>query len=194
MSDRSPESRLEEFSAAIERSRRLVAESRALISRVQKGSTDLSFDTFQQLLTKVGIREALTYLLRLTDYRYIGIFRFQDGKANAAVHVDRHALGILSIEEVPDTAAFCCYVRDSNGPFVTVDSMFDPRTSEHVAREAVRSYCGVPVMDPEGRLLGTLCHYDAVPRDPEQLDLELLLQVASALAQPGRLPPYPAKR
>ena len=38
-------------------------------------------------------------------------------------------------------------------------------------------------MTPEGEILGTLCYYDQVPRDPAQLDLELMLRVASSLAQ-----------
>lgn len=48
-------------------------------------------------------------------------------------------------------------------------------------------------MDPDGDLIGTLCHYDLLPRDPEQLDLELLLQAASALSAPGVVPPYPSR-
>ena len=46
-------------------------------------------------------------------------------------------------------------------------------------------------MDASGEILGTLCHYDLVPRNPEQIDLELIIQVASALAQGGHVPPYP---
>ena len=60
-----------------------------------------------------------------------------------------------------------------------------------MARDAVPAYCGVPILTPEGELIGTLCHYDLVPRDPQQLDLELLLQVAVALSKPGLVPPYP---
>ena len=35
----------------------------------------------------------------------------------------------------------------------------------HPARETILSYCGVPVMNELGVILGTLCHYDVVPRD-----------------------------
>jgi hypothetical protein len=47
-------------------------------------------------------------------------------------------------------------------------------------------------MDSEGTLLGTLCHYDLVPRDPSTIDLELMLQVASTLARRDLVPPYPS--
>jgi hypothetical protein len=49
----------------------------------------------------------------------------------------------------------------------------------------------VPLMDSAGTLLGTLCHYDLVPRDPKQVDLELMLNVASFLTLGGHVPPYP---
>ena len=153
--------------------------------------TAVAFSVFSRLLETDGLRAALYSLLRLTDYRFISIFRFQDGMATSAVHVDREDLASMQAGEVPDTATYCCYVRDGNGAFVTADALLDPRTVNHVAREAVRSYCGIPILDPEGGLIGTLCHYDFAPRDPEQLDLELLLQAASAIERSGLVPPYP---
>ncbi len=63
--------------------------------------------------------------------------------------------------------------------------------TEHAARQTVRSYWGLPVMTPEGEVLGTLCLYDEVPRDPGQVDLALMVEVASTLEQKGLVPPYP---
>jgi GAF domain-containing protein len=153
--------------------------------------TAVALSVFNKLQASDGIRPALYSLLRLTNYRYLSIFRFKDGKATSAVHVDRENLALLQADEVPDTATYCCYVRDSHQTFVTADALTDARTRQHVAREVVRSYCGVPILTPEGELLGTLCHYDLVPRDPEQLDLDLLVRAASVLARSGRVPPYP---
>lgn len=153
--------------------------------------TQACFQRFSQVLNATGARDALAYLLRLSDYRFIGIFRFQGGKANAAIHYDRENPADLTATEVPDIATYCCYVRDGNGVFATANSLTDTRLDQHLAREAVLAYCGVPVMDPSGRLLGTLCHYDSVPRDPAQLDMELLIQVAVALERGGHVPPYP---
>ena len=55
-----------------------------------------------------------------------------------------------------------------------------------------RSYrhCGIPILDAEGVILGTLCHYDVVPRDLEQIDLLLMLSVASALARGNHVRPH----
>ena len=150
------------------------------------------FDQFANILADSGAREALAYVLCLSDYRFIDIFRFQNGKANAAIHYDRENPETLFATEVPETATYCCYVRDSNGVFTTANSLTDPRLTDHPARKTVLAYCGVPVMDSNGLLLGTLCHYDVVPRDPAQLDLALLIQVASALELGDHVPPYPA--
>ena len=111
--------------------------------------------------------------------------------ANAAIHCDRQNPDLTLIDAVPETATYCCFVRDTKGSFATVDALEDPRLAQHVARDAVRSYCGVPVMDAEGQLLGTLCHCDLVPRDAGELDMPLLLQAASTLALCGHMPPYP---
>ena len=154
-------------------------------------STDTEFARFTQTLHNAGLRAALGYLLSLTDYRFIGIFRFENGMVNAAVHVDRDNPQVLTIEAIPELASYCCFVRDSGGVFTTAAALADARLEGHPKRATVQAYCGVPVMDPEGGLIGTLCHYDRVPRDPQQIDLMLQLQVASALAYGGHVPPYP---
>ena len=66
--------------------------------------TAVAFAEFEAHLLDVGLRESLARLLKLTDYRFIGIFRFEDGKANAAVHYDRQNPEQLSTQEVPETA------------------------------------------------------------------------------------------
>ena len=153
--------------------------------------TELAFAIFLQTLKSSGPRAALAYLLKLTDYRFIAIFRFQDGMATAALFYDRENPEIQRTDEVPATATYCCYARDARGVFTTANALLDPRLTTHVAREAVQTYCGIPVMTAEGDILGTLCHYDTVPRDPDQIDLSLMLQVASALEQSHLIPEYP---
>ena len=153
--------------------------------------TDEAFAAFELALQRGGARAALIYLAGLTSYRFIGLFRFSGGMANAAIHFDRENPEVTRIDAVPEAATYCCFVRDQKGSFTTVDALQDPRLAEHVARNAVRAYCGVPVMDAEGVLLGTLCHYDVVPRNADELDVALLLQAASALARGHHVPPYP---
>ena len=153
--------------------------------------TRQAFARFAHTLDTQGVRAALAYLVSLSDYRFISVFQFRGDKAMAALHFDREHPEQLRSPEVPDTATYCCYVRDSRGVFTTANALQDDRLAGHPKRAQVLAYCGVPVMDAEGQLLGTLCHYDVVPRDPEQLDMALLIEVASALARGGHVPPYP---
>lgn len=153
--------------------------------------TAVAFNVFANLLQSDGIRAALYAVLRRSDYRYLSIFRFQGGMATSCVHIDRENLLATQAAEVADTATYCSYVRERRQPFMTANAQVDPRTVGHPARDVVLAYCGIPIMESDGTLIGTLCHYDVVPRDPEKLDLELLLQVSSALAQSGAVPPYP---
>jgi hypothetical protein len=154
--------------------------------------TAVAFNVFSRLMASGDLRSALYSVLRLSDYRFISIFRFQGGRATSVIHVDRQDLTVTQADEVADTATYCCYVRDAKGAFVTADAMADPRTALHEARDVVRSYCGVPIFETDGEIMGTLCHYDLVPRDPAQLDLELLVQISGAIARSGLVPPYPA--
>lgn len=157
-------------------------------------STDDAFARFSSLLASSGVRTALVYLLGLTDFRHIGIFRVDGDRASAFVYVDRDNPEVQQVDDVPLAASYCCFVRDARGVFTTGDAQLDPRLQGHLAQSRVVSYCGVPVMDSAGMVLGSLCHYDAVPRDPGQIDMALMMRVASALAYGDHVPPSPQPR
>jgi GAF domain-containing protein len=154
-------------------------------------STEAAFHRFTELVAHAGLRPALAYLLSLTDYRYIAIFRGHGDMATAAVYYDRDNPEILRVDEVPASATYCALANDAKAVFTTANALEDARLTSHPARQTVQSYWGLPVMTPEGQILGTLCHYDDVPRDPSQVDLELMIEVASTLEQKGLVPPYP---
>lgn len=154
-------------------------------------ATSAAFAEFNSTLLQHGLRDALAGVLRRSDYRFIGIWRFRDGKANAAVHVDREQPDALSATEVPDTATYCTLIRSTGGLFQTSDAALDERLKDHPARDTVLTYHGVPLIDMKGYVIGTLCHYDLVPRDNTQIDTPLMGLIASSLALRGLVPPYP---
>ncbi len=198
-SDQAYDDQLAQLRAAVREARQMVSQSHAALQRngrlmghaAPAIDTGRAFAHFDELLQSGAIRDALAYLAGLTDYRYLSIFRFHDGRARSVVHVDTQLPDVHEAAEVPDTATYCRYIRDTDKPFVTVAAAGDARTEGHPARDAVPAYCGVPIYTPEGTFIGTLCHWDLVPRDPEHLDFELLLQASSALARSGRVPGYP---
>lgn len=145
--------------------------------------TDGAFRVFKGLLDADGLRYALYSLLRLTDYRYLSVFRFEAGSIRSLAHVDREDLSVLETGAAPESASYCCYVRTEDGPFVVVDAAVDPRVDGHAKQQDLRAYCGLPIIGADGQLLGTLCHYDAVPRDPAQLNAELLTLVVGEIVR-----------
>ena len=153
--------------------------------------TDEAYVAFQAVLSNGGLRDALVYLVGLSAYRFIAIFRFDQGMANAAVYYDREDPEQRHAAEVPEGATYCSLVRDSRGAFATADAAADCALRGHIAKDTVAAYCGIPIMTPEGEVLGTLCQYDLVPRDPESLELELLVRAASAIERSGKIRPYP---
>jgi GAF domain-containing protein len=155
-------------------------------------TTEDHFRRFTSIVTASGIRESLVYLVSLTDYRFISIFRTQGDMATTVVHYDRENPDVMSADELPAEGTYCCFVAASGKTFSTENSLQDARLTGHAQRDSLLSYCGVPILNPDGQVLGTLCHYDVVPRTTDQLDFGLLIQVASALHQRDLLPTYPS--
>ncbi|UOQ76560.1 hypothetical protein MUN84_18800 [Hymenobacter sp. 5516J-16] len=61
-------------------------------------------------------------------------------------------------DDVPLAEAFCSLVGRQQAPVHILDAALDPRSEQ--VNTLVVSYCGVPVYDAQGRLYGSLCHYD----------------------------------
>ncbi len=149
------------------------------------------FTRFSAILSTSGLRPALADVLSETDYRYIALFRLNGDRASSTIFYDRTQPDVLLAQEVSATASYCAFTRDAKQPFVTANSLADSRLDGHVSRESVRAYCGIPILTPEGEFLGTLCHYDDVPRDPTQVDMALMCEIASALEQGRHVSPSP---
>lgn len=130
--------------------------------------TAVSMTVFNALLNTDGIRAARYALLRQSDYRVIGILRFKEGEARSVVHVDRQSLGGERRRLGHD--GLLLVRSQERGAF-----LYHPRLHR-------------------SSFLGTLCHYDLEPRDPEQLDLQLLRQVGNVLGRSGLVPEYPAAK
>ena len=67
--------------------------------------------------------------------------------------------------QTPLSQSVCATVVDEGRTIVIDDLGADPRYRDHPARRVlgVESYCGVPVIDPDGVVLGSLCLIDQVP-------------------------------
>jgi hypothetical protein len=72
----------------------------------------------------------------------------------------------VDLSELPRSASICGYTIQTNHGFFVEDATLDPRFAESffVVAAGLRSYAGVPIRDPSGYMVGTLCVFDDRPR------------------------------
>lgn len=94
-----------------------------------------------------------------------------------------------SRRETPLSHSFCRHVVSSGAPLVIPNAHEDPRTRDNPAIQdlGVVAYLGVPLVDPEEYVLGSLCAISSKPRDWKQSDVELLRDLGVAAATEIRL-------
>lgn len=137
---------------------------------------------FQSVLKAEGLTGALRYLNALTPYRFTGLFALEGDSLRNIALVDRVEPAAPTWAPFHKSKSYCSLVIASNSPFETRDAMADDRVTDHAARTSVRSYCGVPLMNPEGRAMGTLCHLDYAPQAADAaVDLEFMLELPQLL-------------
>lgn len=145
------------------------------------------FDRFRSVLLMEGVRSALAYLVGLSDYRYIALQRVEGGAVRHLAYLDRLNPHIADPGPMPAERSYCTFVAHSRQVFRTNDSYADERLHAHPSRGMIRSYCGIPLFDEDGRLIGVMSHWDVMPRSASQLDYLLMLEVAGALVRDGRV-------
>lgn len=84
----------------------------------------------------------------------------------------------LDATDIPLEESFCVTTIQHASPFVVEDSWTDPRGP---VGTPYRFYAGHPVEAPDSTRIGTLCVFDQTPRTVEQLDLELLRDLALSI-------------
>jgi GAF domain-containing protein len=112
----------------------------------------------------------LTDLSHLTDVR--AVLAALNSRAGAG-----------EMDRIPVEVTYCTIVRDGRQPFRVADALADLRLTTHPSRAAVRAYCGVPLADTDGRIFGTLCHFDYDPRDIPEEEESVMTRVAPLLSR-----------
>ena len=90
----------------------------------------------------------------------------------------------LDVCQTPRSLAFCDYAIKQDSVFVVADATKDPRfcTNSLVTGEPhIRFYAGMPVREPGGFKIGTLCIIDRVPRGITEPELDVLRTLASLI-------------
>lgn len=135
------------------------------------------------MLAHNEVRGVLEVLNSLTNYRFTALYRFDKDTLTNRHFFDRNDPSILITDSIPVEASYCVYVRSSGHPFVVGDSVNDPRVDGHPKQAMLRSYCGVPLVDANGRMIGSVCHFDFDVVAARDADIALLEDVAPLLIQ-----------
>lgn len=130
------------------------------------------FAHFEQMLRDQELFAALRYLNSTTTYRFTGIYYFEPGIVKSLVLADRENPDLRVGGDVPWFDSYCMMTAENGKECEIQNALADERLRSHAARKAVLSYCAVLLRMPDGEALGTLCHYDIVPRNTAPMVLE----------------------
>lgn len=146
----------------------------------QQHSLRHEIEEFASTLQQEGIHAALKYLNSRTPHQYTGIFRFDGDMLRNEVLFDRYSPKQLKGTDAPMAATYCSLVGRQEAPLEITDAAADPRV-KGVVDTPVISYCGVLIRDTDGKVFGTLCHYDMQRCEERTTDLPLLQAAAEML-------------
>lgn len=141
-------------------------------------SADLS-----AILRTSEVHTALAYLNARTRFRFTGIYRVDPPMLRNVHLFDRENPALnISGKACPLDDTYCSITAGTDSPFATSEAGVDPRLVLHAARDSVISYAGVPIRMTDGRVWGTLCHFDVRPRLIPAAEVPVLESVVAVFA------------
>lgn len=143
---------------------------------------DRIFDAMKAALDAGDLRAALKVLNDRVVQRYSAVYRTTpERRLENVAFFDKLQMPYPEhLLAVPYGMSFCQFTF-AHGEFRTSDSSMDARLDGHPYKGLVNSYHAVPIVDEDGEITGTICHFDldAGPLDDE--DFVLLQRAARAL-------------
>ena len=128
-----------------------------------------------------GVRSAIAFLNSLTLHRFTSLYRFDEATLRNITFFDRENPDATSCEDIPVEASYCVFIRNSGTKFLVPDAPHDERVREHPKRATVLCYCGVPLLDADGKMFGSICHFDLNSGIITEQDVQLLEHMARLL-------------
>jgi hypothetical protein len=139
-----------------------------------------AFAEVERALAQKGLDGALGVLNARVPHRFTSVYRLIDQSLHNVATVDKRLhLEPLDLRVVPVKDSFCQFVM-RDGLFLTSESGADVRLSGHPYSGIVGCYVGVPVRNRQGKVAGTLCHFDLESHEIDD-DEYLLLDRAAKL-------------
>jgi len=126
-----------------------------------------------RLLLEAQGPAGLAFLNARVPHRYTGIFRLRDGALHSVFLHDKQGEIIPEFLQVVPLVDSFCHLTIRDGVFRTQNSALERDLDGHKYQGVVRSYIGLPLLDSEGRLYGTMCHFDeqALPLGDDEFEI-----------------------
>ncbi|RCJ26003.1 hypothetical protein A6770_26925 [Nostoc minutum NIES-26] len=142
-----------------------------------------SLRELRSILVRQDIRAAVIFLNGLTEHRFTSLYQFDEETLHNICFFDRENPTQELTPDIPVMASYCVFVRNSCGTFTTPNSLLDDRVRDHPKQQAVQSYCGVPLLDEDSKMFGTICHFDFRPIAISNANVALMEAVAPLIRQ-----------
>ena len=110
-----------------------------------------------------GLSGAMRWLNERVPYRFTAIFSFEGDVLHNICLIDKQNPSVPKLSDQPISQSYCMYIQASGRDFTVEDSMRDGRVESHAKRRNVQCYYGIPLFDPTGKMVGTVCHFDSMP-------------------------------
>lgn len=139
-------------------------------------------ETFREILYTRGLWDAMRWLNADVPYRYSAIFAFEGDFLRNICLVDKHDPAVTKCGYQPILDSYCIYIHRSAERFSVGDAESDKRVQDHPKCRVYKSYYGIPLFGPEGRLAGTVCHFDTTPQNATPGVIAALDELAPCIA------------
>lgn len=120
-------------------------------------------DKFRATLKADGLWAAMRWLNNRVPYRFTAIFAFDGDTLRNVCLVDKEDANTTHCADQLIGDSYCIYVQRFGERFSVEASMSDKRVEGHPKRRSYQCYYGIPLLSPDGNLLGTVCHFDTAP-------------------------------
>jgi GAF domain-containing protein len=138
---------------------------------------------FKRTLEAGGLDAAMRWLNDRVPYRYTAIFAFDGEMLRNICLIDKENSKITNCPDQPITESYCMYIHRSREFFTTEQASLDKRVEGHPKQRNVQCYYGLPLFDSNGKMLGTVCHFDHMPVRITEAVAEALDDLAPLIAE-----------
>lgn len=140
-------------------------------------------EKFNAILRTESLWGAMRWLNDRVPYRFTAIFAFSGDTLHNVCLVDNEDSNVTHCPDQAIGDSYCIYIQRSGEPFSVEDAMVDSRVDGHPKRRSYHCYYGIPLLGPDGSLLGTVCHFDRAPVRVTEDVVDALDDLAAVIAE-----------